>query len=333
MTLRPLFEVKVTIKGDNGTKITETIEEDSEFDIAALIDNNEIEVINDITVKVEGNTQQNTGVIDGDTINLTDNDLTGSNILSSANIFGINGSIPEYGTGYISGPNDELNGSGYYSNIVNQISDHGTGYINGPNDELSGSGYYSNIKNNIPDRGSLDDLTPGSSAYSGYYSAGTVPEGGGVESIALTGDMFKIIDVSDEDGSAIIDVNVSRETSWSNERFLDSHEADANDVNSRKFELRYDGSKNYRNERLKMELYRPQFEDSSWVPDWQGWNPDFNENAPDEGEYMTYWKNINLDDSETLEKWMIDTNSSYNTTLSLYAEVEESTCDVSASLE
>ena len=145
-----------------------------------MVDNGDIEVINDITVKVEGNTQlQDTGVAEGDTINLTDGDLTSSNILSSATIFGVGGSIPEYGTGYIGGPNDELSGSGYYSNIVNQISDHGTGYINGPNDELSGSGYYSNIENNIPDRGSLDDLTPGSFASSGYYSAGRIPESGG----------------------------------------------------------------------------------------------------------------------------------------------------------
>lgn len=56
-------------------------------------------------------------------------------------------------------------------NVTGTMPNNGAGDITGPNDALSGSGYYSSITNSIPDRGSLtvDPQASSQSFASGYY--------------------------------------------------------------------------------------------------------------------------------------------------------------------
>jgi len=60
--------------------------------------------------------------------------------------------------------------------VINYITDHGSATITGPNDNLNGSGYYSDIENKITDQGSISNLSMGENAAAGYYSSGTVPD-------------------------------------------------------------------------------------------------------------------------------------------------------------
>lgn len=56
-------------------------------------------------------------------------------------------------------------------NVTGTMPNNGSGDITGPNDTLSGSGYYSSISNSIPDRGSLtvDPQASSQSFAAGYY--------------------------------------------------------------------------------------------------------------------------------------------------------------------
>lgn len=56
-------------------------------------------------------------------------------------------------------------------NVTGTMPNNGSGDITGPNDALSGSGYYSSISNSIPDRGSLtvDPQASSQSFAAGYY--------------------------------------------------------------------------------------------------------------------------------------------------------------------
>lgn len=86
---------------------------------------------------------------------------------------GATGTIPDNGSGNITGPNDTLSGNGYYTSISNSITDRGALDINGPNDS-GNAGYYDRIDNNIQDRGSIGGLSGGDYGNAGYYDSGTI---------------------------------------------------------------------------------------------------------------------------------------------------------------
>lgn len=58
--------------------------------------------------------------------------------------------------------------------LFDYITNHGSQSIDGPNDTLNGAGYYSEINNNIADQGDIDNLALGEHGNTGYYTGGSV---------------------------------------------------------------------------------------------------------------------------------------------------------------
>lgn len=113
--------------------------------------------------------------------------------------------IPSYGNEYVNSPSDidSLSG-GYYSSFTNGISDHGSATIYTPSDiDSLSSGYYSSFSNQISDRGSIDSLSAGESASSGYYDGGTVSEAQATVEVIQSGSTVQTTNASVQDGDEI----------------------------------------------------------------------------------------------------------------------------------